>query len=204
MRRCNALALTILATSTVFAGLFATAPGLARAGGLETQLRFARRDLSSARLALRSARADYELFLSTGATRGSGWYLCVIRRARTRVRSLTERIASLRRRIAAQRLRHAARQGHWLPLVRKIAAQNGISAAGMYRLMSLESGGRASACSGSFHGLYQYCYSTWKGAWNPWRDRSIYDGEAQIRATARAIRKGWGHDLWPNTFPLAF
>ena len=79
-----------------------------------------------------------------------------------------------------------------MPIVREAAQRNHISATGLRRLMSLESGGRAHAENGSFHGLYQYCWSTWRAAWNPWRASSLYDGAAQIRATAVAIRRGMG------------
>jgi len=56
----------------------------------------------------------------------------------------------------------------------------------------------------SYLGLYQHSPSTWRGNWNPWRDRSIYDGVAQIWATATAIHRGYGPDMWPNTYPAAF
>jgi hypothetical protein len=207
VRRCIALALTILATTTIFAGILATSPGAAsatRAGELESQLRNARRDLQAARQSLGQARAGYRLFQATGATRGSGWYLSIIRYAKTRVGTLQRRVEALRRKVAARHQSGTTGKSDWMPLVRQVAAQNDISAAGLYRLMSLESGGRATACNGAYHGLFQYCYSTWDAAWNPWRERSIYDGEAQIRATARAINRGWGSHLWPATYPMAF
>lgn len=204
MRRCIALALVMMATFTLFAGLLATAPSPARAGGLKSQLRDARRGLRSARLGLSGARAQYAAFVAEGFAGDSGPYLDAIKTAKLRIGAQRARIATIKRRLAAQKVQRAADNGNWLPLVRQVAAQEHLSAAGLYRLMSLESGGRATANSGSYHGLYQYCYSTWKGAWNPWRDRSIYSGEAQIRATARAIKRGWGHSMWPNTFPVAF
>ena len=101
-------------------------------------------------------------------------------------------------------MRRPAAHGDWMPIVREAAKRNHISATGLRRLMSLESGGRAHAENGSFHGLYQYCWSTWRAAWNPWRASSLYDGDAQIRATAVAIRRGWGPQMWPNTYPRAF
>lgn len=204
MRRCIALALVILTTFTLIAGLLATAASPARAGGLESQLRDAHHDLRSARLSLSGARAQYAAFTAEGLSADSGPYLDAIKAAKLRIGAQRARIAALKRRLSAQTVKRRAASGDWLPLVRQVAAQNHLSAAALYRLMSLESGGRATASSGSFHGLYQYCYSTWKGAWNPWRARSIYDGEAQIRATARAINRGWGARMWPNTFPLAF
>jgi hypothetical protein len=110
-------------------------------------------------------------------------------------------VRSLQRRLVFAR---AAAHGQWMPIISDAARRNHLSATGLYRLMKLESGGRTHAENGAFHGLFQYCWSTWRSAWNPWRGRSLYDGEAQIRATAVAIRRGWGPSMWPNTYPLAF
>jgi hypothetical protein len=123
------------------------------------------------------------------------WHRLVLR-AQHRVRLLAVRVNRLRRALAAR--------GDWMPIVRDAARHNRISAAGLRRLMSLESGGRAHAENGSYHGLYQYCWSTWRAAWNPWRSASLYNGEAQIRATALAIHRGWGASMWPHTYPRAF
>ena len=84
------------------------------------------------------------------------------------------------------------------------AAANGIWAEGLYRLMLAESGGSATASNGVDEGLFQYARGTWKGSWNPWRAASILDGAAQIKATALAVRLGYGPTWWPATFPLAF
>ena len=70
-------------------------------------------------------------------------------------------------------------------------------------MMMLESGGRRSAGS-RYKGLYQYYPGTWYGDWNPWRHESIYDGWAQIRATAYALGRGMGPSQWPYTYPMAF
>ena len=128
------------------------------------------------------------------------WHRVVLR-AQHHVRVLTARVAQLRHALA---LRRAAARGEWMPIVRDAARHNHISAVGLRRLMSFESGGRAHAENGSYHGLYQYCWSTWRAAWNPWRSVSLYNGEAQIRATALAIHRGWGASMWPNTYPRAF
>ena len=128
------------------------------------------------------------------------WHRVVLR-AQHRVRVLAGRVTRLRCELS---LRRAAARGNWMPIVRDAARHNRISAVGLRRLMSLESGGRAHAENGSYHGLYQYCWSTWRAAWNPWRSASLYNGEAQIRATALAIRRGWGASMWPNTYPRAF
>ena len=91
------------------------------------------------------------------------------------------------------------------PLIRSAAASNGVSARGMFRLMMIESGGSATVVSpGGFYGLFQYAPSTWKGDWNPWRSSSITDGAAQIKATALAIRLGYGHAWWDPSYSWAF
>jgi hypothetical protein len=71
----------------------------------------------------------------------------------------------------------------------------------MYRMMMRESGGqRYAGSSGSFKGLFQYCSGTWTASWNPYRSDSIYDGSSQIFATAYAISKGMGPQMWTTTF----
>jgi len=120
---------------------------------------------------------------------------------RRRVRALHRLAVRLRQAIV---MKAAAARGDWMPIVRDAARHSHVSATGLRRMMSLESGGRVHAENGSFHGLYQYCWSTWRGAWNPWRHSSLYDGTAQIRATAVAIHRGLGAQMWPNTYPRAF
>jgi hypothetical protein len=95
--------------------------------------------------------------------------------------------------------------GSWWPLIQSAAGKYGINANGMYRLMMLESGGNANASNhGLYLGLFQYCHSTWQASWNPWGKASIFDGDAQIKATALAIHLGHGPGWWPNTYPWAF
>jgi peptidoglycan hydrolase CwlO-like protein len=94
--------------------------------------------------------------------------------------------------------------GPWWSDIKAAAAANGIWAEGLYRLMLAESGGSATASNGADMGLFQYSSATWKGSWNPWHGSSIYDGGAQIRATALAIRLGHGPSWWPTTYPWAF
>jgi peptidoglycan hydrolase CwlO-like protein len=95
--------------------------------------------------------------------------------------------------------------GEWWPIIKRAAAANGVSADGMYRLMMAESGGSATIVgAGGYHGLYQYSLTTWRGSWNPYRSASIYNGEAQIKASALAISRGWGPSFWPTTFDWAF
>ena len=96
-------------------------------------------------------------------------------------------------------------QGRWWPLIRQAAGANGVSARGMYRLMMIESGGCASIVGlGGYCGLFQYHPSTWKGSWNPYRSAGITDGAAQIRATALALKMGFGHAWWDPSYSWAF
>lgn len=98
-----------------------------------------------------------------------------------------------------------AGSGPWWPLIQGAAASNGVDARGMYRLMMIESGGSASIVGpGGYCGLFQYAPSTWKGSWNPWRSSSITDGAAQIKATALALRQGYGHSWWDPSYSWAF
>jgi hypothetical protein len=95
--------------------------------------------------------------------------------------------------------------GPWWSLIQGAAASNGVSARGMYRLMMIESGGSATVVGpGGYYGLFQYAPSTWKGSWNPWRSASITDGAAQIKATALALRQGYGHAWWDPSYSWAF
>jgi peptidoglycan hydrolase CwlO-like protein len=95
--------------------------------------------------------------------------------------------------------------GPWWSLIQGAAASNGVSARGMYRLMMIESGGSATIVGpGGYYGLFQYAPTTWKGSWNPWRSSSITDGAAQIKATALAIHKGYGHPWWDPSYTWAF
>jgi len=94
--------------------------------------------------------------------------------------------------------------GGWWPVIQAAAAANGISANGLDRLMLAESGGSASAVNGPYCGLFQYSRSTWSGSWNPWRGADVFDGASQIKATALAIKLGYGPSWWPATYPWAF
>ncbi len=99
----------------------------------------------------------------------------------------------------------AVGSGPWWPLIQQAAGVNGVSARGMYRLMMIESGGDASVVGpGGFFGLFQYAPTTWKGSWNPYRGHSITDGAAQIKATALAIKLGYGHAWWDPSYTYAF
>jgi hypothetical protein len=114
-----------------------------------------------------------------------------------KVRNLKKRIGTLKR-IAAWN-----RRGTWKPLIAIAAKRYHVSAAGLYRMMMLESSGRRTVGT-TYKGLFQYYPSTWAGSWNPWRHESVFNGWAQIRATAYAISRGMGPSQWPNTYPMAF
>ena len=96
-----------------------------------------------------------------------------------------------------------ARRHDWRPLIEIAGHKYGVSSTGLYRMMMLESGGRATAGT-TYKGLFQYSPSTWSSHWNPWRHESIFNGWAQISATAFALSKGMGASQWPNTYPMAF
>lgn len=96
-------------------------------------------------------------------------------------------------------------QGEWWPIIQQAAGASGVSARGMYRLMMIESGGYSSIVGpGGFYGLFQYAPATWKGSWNPYRSAGITDGAAQIRATALALKMGYGHTWWDPSYSWAF
>jgi hypothetical protein len=119
------------------------------------------------------------------------------RRWTARVRLLEKKLRTLRQ------IAEWNRRGKWKPLIAIACKKYGISAAGLHRMMMLESGGRRTV-GGMYKGLFQYYPSTWAGSWNPWRHESIYNGWAQIRATAYALSRGMGASQWPNTYPMAF
>jgi hypothetical protein len=128
------------------------------------------------------------------------------RSARTRklARRWTIKVRRLQRRIRRlQQIAEWNRRGQWKPLIEIAARRHGVSAAGLHRMMLLESGGRR-AVGGMYKGLFQYYPGTWAGSWNPWRHESIYNGWAQIRATAYAVSRGMGASQWPHTYPMAF
>lgn len=125
-------------------------------------------------------------------------------RLRASARGWRERTEELARRVRRrERIAEWNRRGEWRPLIKLAARRYGVNAAALYRLMIYESGGRRTAGT-TYKGLYQYLPSTWQASWNPWRGASIYNGWAQIRATAYAIKRGYGPHMWPSTYPRAF
>ena len=89
----------------------------------------------------------------------------------------------------------------WMPIIEVAAARYHVNADGIYRMMMRESGGQQFAGSStSFKGLFQYYTGTWNASWNPWRQDNIYDASSQIFATAYAIHRGMGPQMWTTTF----
>jgi predicted flap endonuclease-1-like 5' DNA nuclease len=121
----------------------------------------------------------------------------VAHRWNVKVRQLKQRVRRL------QQIAEWNRRGQWKPLIEIACKKYGVSAGGLHRMMILESGGRRTVGT-TYKGLFQYYPSTWSGSWNPWRHESIFNGWAQIRATAYAISRGMGPSQWPNTYPMAF
>ena len=128
-----------------------------------------------------------------------------VARARKLVRRLAIKVHTLEKRVRVRRqIATWARRHHWRPLIEIAGRKYGVSPAGLYRLMMLESGGQPTVTSGPYIGLFQFTTSEWARQWNPWRRVSIYNGWAQIRACALALRRGMGPGQWPNTYPMAF
>lgn len=114
-----------------------------------------------------------------------------------KVRVLKQRVD---RRVQIQRWNN---RGNWRPLIKIASKRYHVNSSSLHRMMMLESGGRRYAGT-MYRGLFQYHPATWRASWNPWRRYSIYNGWAQIQATAYAIRKGMGPSQWPHTYRMAF
>jgi soluble lytic murein transglycosylase-like protein len=125
-----------------------------------------------------------------------------VAQARKQVSAWKKKVRALSDRV--QQEEHIAaweREGDWMPIIKIAAARYNVKADGMYRMMMRESGGNARAgASSSYKGLYQYWTGTWNNDWNPWRAQSIYDGSSQIFATAYALHKGMGAQMWTTTY----
>jgi hypothetical protein len=125
-----------------------------------------------------------------------------VAKARRAVRIWKQRVLRLAKQYRFQlKMADWERRGKWMPIIKVAAARYHVKADGMYRMMMRESGGqRYAGASSAFKGLFQYCTSTWTASWNPRRNESIYDGSSQIFATAYAISKGMGPQMWTTTF----
>jgi hypothetical protein len=115
------------------------------------------------------------------------------------------RVRRLERRL--RRLRQIAlwnRRSQWKPLIAIASQRYHVSAAGLTRMMTLESNGQRHADSGPYHGLFQFMDREWAMSWNEWRGHSIYDGWSQIQLAAKCISRGMGPSIWPLTYRMSF
>jgi hypothetical protein len=125
-----------------------------------------------------------------------------VAKARKAVRVWQARVQRIARQVRQQlQMADWERHAKWMPIIEIAARKYHVKADGMYRMMMRESGGRRTAGADSaFKGLFQYWTGTWAADWNPYRHDSIYDGSSQIFATAYAIHKGLGPQMWTTTF----
>lgn len=194
------IALVVVAMTTV-----AVAAPVAGASTLDEQLRSSRTGLRRAEAQLRVAEKALAAAQETHQSRGLGVCVRQVEAARRAVRFWRSVVRDLQGARARQSLVELEKSGAWRQLIERAAKKHGVSADGLYRLMMMESGGKVRAVgAGRFYGLFQYSIGTWKADWNPWRSESVFDGSAQIEASAYAVKKGMGRSLWGNTFPAAF
>jgi soluble lytic murein transglycosylase-like protein len=195
--------LALLAIATT---ILTVAPSGAQASSLSDQLRTSRRELRRAEVRLEAADAALASAILARQNRGLGPLILEVQKREYAVRfwkGVIKQLLAKQAKLAA--VTQAASSGDWKTLIRRAAKKYGVDADGLYRLMMMESGGKARAVgAGRYYGLYQYALVTWKDDWNPWRGKSVYDGAAQIEASAYAIKKGMGRSLWGNTYPAAF
>ncbi len=196
----------LLLALVVAAAVLAFAPARASAATLRAQLRIARVELREAKAQLHEAKDALAAARAAHQKRGLGSLLLEVRKARHAVRFWTAAVKDVAAKLAKKAAtKRKAASRDWKTLCRRAAKKHGINGDGLYRLMMMESGGKARAVgAGRYYGLFQYALVTWRADWNPWRDCSVYNGAAQIKASAYAIKKGMGHSLWGNTYPAAF
>lgn len=125
-----------------------------------------------------------------------------VAKARKAVRVWQQRVQRIARQVRRQlQIADWERHAKWMPIIEIAAQKYHVKADGMYRIMMRESGGRRMAGANSpYKGLFQYWTGTWAASWNPYRHDSIYDGSSQIFATAYAIHKGMGAQMWTTTW----
>jgi hypothetical protein len=202
--RCKIGTLTVTLLVALSATLAFAPSGGAAPAKSQQKLDAAVATLQGLRAELRTARVALKAALASGDAAQVTAQRAVIRRVKPQIRTLARRVHKLRFVITHPMTRGP--NGSWMPVLRAAARRYHLSAPALRRMMLLESGGRVRAAGGGgqFLGLFQYCTSTWRGAWNPFRSYSIFHGGAQIWATATAIHRGWGPSMWPNTYPMAF
>jgi hypothetical protein len=178
-------------------------PAEARAASLKTQLRQARTQLAGARAELNDLKAALRTAI-TSKDRAKQQSLApryhqLVRRTIPALRRRVRRLAAL-----VYRPMTPGPNGSWWRVIKSAALRHRLDPKSLQHMMMLESGGRPDCVSGPFMGLFQYCSAAWNGAWNPYRKFSVFDGGAQIWATATAIHRGYGPQMWPNTYPMSF
>ena len=204
MTRCKIGTLTVTLLVALSATLVFASSGEAAPAKTQQKLDQAVATLKSLKAELQTARVALKAALASGDAAQLTAQRAVIGQVKPQIRTLARRVHKLRFVITHPMTRDS--NGSWMPVLRAAARRYHLSAQALHRMMLLESGGRVRAVGGGgqFLGLFQYCSSTWKGSWNPFRSYSIFHGGAQIWATATAIHRGWGASMWPNTYPMAF
>jgi hypothetical protein len=199
-RRTVAFVATLLFVCSAFA---VSAADEATATSLKTQLRQARSQLSAARAELADLKAALRSAIAardrTTQQSLAPRYHQLVQRTIPQLRKRVRRLEAL-----VYRPMTPAPNGSWWRVIKAAALRHSLDPGSLQHMMMLESGGRPDCVSGPFIGLFQYCGAAWNGAWNPYRKFSIFNGGAQIWATATAIRRGYGPQMWPNTYPMSF
>jgi len=176
-------------------------------GQLTAQLRNAKQQLRLARERAQKAGADLAARLLADSVVSNEEIAALqtrISRANKLVHRGTFKVRRLAKRVHRRRqIATWARRHDWRPLIEISGREYGVDPGDLYRMMMLESGGQPTVGT-TYKGLFQYAPSQWVRHWNPWRHESIFNGWAQIRATALALSKGMGPSQWPNTYPMAF
>ena len=169
----------------------------ANASTLASQLRTSERELSAGEADLDEAHAALATALAEHRRRGLGTLILEVNKAKHASRSgrrsspacgAARRASGRPRRREPRRLEgahHPGRQDIRRQRRRAVSAHDD----------GVRRSARGSSASGKFYGLYQYALVTWRGDWNPWRGASVFDGGAQIKATAVAVKKGMGRAL---------
>ena len=210
-----AIVAIIIVVATALAA--AAVPQKAEAASVKGKLRSAKLALRHSNLRLKAAEAALTAAVTVGAgitstdpaataavttTPTVDDLKARVDKARRAVHVWQQRVHRLARQYRLERkLASWERRGKWMPIIEMAAAKYHVNADGMYRMMMRESGGqRYAGSSSAYKGLFQYWTGTWSASWNPWRGDSIYDGSSQIYATAYAISKGMGPQMWTTTF----
>jgi soluble lytic murein transglycosylase-like protein len=202
--RCKIGILTLTLLVAPSATLLVASSAEAAPAKAQVKLDTAVTTLQSLKDQLQIARVALKAALASGDAAQVSAQRAIIRRVKPQIRKLARRVHHIRFIITHPMTRGP--NGSWMPVLRAAARRYHLSAQALHRMMLLESGGRTRAVGGggAFLGLFQYSPGTWQGKWNPFRSYSIFHGGAQIWATAAAIDRGWGHSMWPNTYPMAF